>query len=106
MLFCPMIKKHVSKIVQFNWKSMEKLVEFNYEQIQKFMKEQTHPFYWSPGSPSLDGCFNSLHLGASVYTAAVFPLWPGYIGLFGPFIWPNSSLDLGDFQELNDAPNC
>lgn len=53
---------------------MEKLVEFNYEQIQKFMKEQTHPFYWSPGSPSLDGCFNSLHLGASVYTAAVFPL--------------------------------
>lgn len=53
---------------------MEKLVEFNYEQIQTFMKEQTHPFYWSPGSPSLDGCFNSLHLGASVYTAAVFPL--------------------------------
>lgn len=85
---------------------MEKLVELKYKQVQKSMKNNKRiSFYKSLSSPNLNSCFNNLHLIANVYTVTVFPLFQNYIGLFWLYIWPNCSLDLGDFQESNDAPN-
>lgn len=85
---------------------MEKLVELKYEQVQKSMKNNKPTwFYKSLSSPSLNSCFNSLHLIANVYIAILFPLFLRTIGLFWLFIWPHCSLDLGDFQETSDAPN-